>query len=430
MAALSRHLPLRSRASTRCVAGLVSLALLLVGAFALAAAGKVNVNAASAAELQQVPGLDANLAVRIVAHRASAGPFHKLDDLLEVPGFTKMMMISAADHLEIGPVAASTPAAPMGSAAANGKKLDLNRATFRDLLLLPEMTPRGAKSIVDYRDKNHGFQSVDELDRVPGLDKRLIVQLVDQVEVTSARPAATAVAAAPTPAAAPTGDTVTLGEGGWNGSWVSKIEATPTPAPDPQETPKPALAPGEKIDLNAADRTELERLPDIGPVMSQRIVEYRGKNGPFKSLEGLLQVRGIGAQRLAAIRQYASIGKEPKATIAKATPRPKATPAAVEPKATPRATVAKADPTPRPTQVAKADPSRGGKAILPDGRVNINVAGIDDLLTLPRMTRDAASEIVAFRAKNGPFHDAHGITDVPSIGEATYARIREKITVE
>ena len=81
-------------------------------------------------------------------------------------------------------------------------------------------------------------------------------------------------------------------------------------------------------------------------------------------------------------------------------------------------------PRPTPTLIAKVSL----KAILPDGRVNINVASVDDLLTLPRMTRDAANEIVSFRLKNGPFHDAHGITDVPSIGEATYARIRDKIT--
>jgi len=57
------------------------------------------------------------------------------------------------------------------------------------------------------------------------------------------------------------------------------------------------------------------------------------------------------------------------------------------------------------------------------------VAGVPELLTLPRMTRDAANEVMAFRQKNGPFHDPHGITDVPTIGEATWSRIREKVVV-
>ena len=69
-------------------------------------------------------------------------------------------------------------------------------------------------------------------------------------------------------------------------------------------------------------------------------------------------------------------------------------------------------------------------AITPDGRVNINVASIDDLLTLPRMTKEIAQEIVEYRAKNGPFANAHAIVDVPSIGEAAYARMRDKLAAE
>jgi len=401
--------------ATHCVVALFAAFSLVVATRAAAAADKLNVNTASAAELAQVPGIDATLAVRIVARRTGQGPFKKPDDLMEIPGFTKLVFVQAIDHLDFGPpAAAAAPAAPLG----NGKKVDLNKASFTELLLLPDMTPRAAKAIHDYQEK-HTFQSVEDLDKVPGLDKRLIVTLLDHVEVN--KPAGGAVAANPkeTP-----GDTATLGENGWSGSWVSKLEATPTPVP--AATPKPALAAGEKIDLNTADRSELERLPDIGPVMSQRIVEYRTRNGSFKSVDGLLQVRGIGQQRLAAMRQYVTVGGG-KVAKAAATPAPRATPkehpTAVAVAATPA-------PTPKPTAVAKIEhPTPDKKAVGADGRVNINLANVDDLLTLPRMTREAAGEIVAFRQKNGPFHDPHGITDVPSIGEATYARIRDKITV-
>lgn len=53
------------------------------------------------------------------------------------------------------------------------------------------------------------------------------------------------------------------------------------------ETPPP-------IDVETATATELERLPRIGPALARRIVADRAKRGPFRSLEGLQRVRGVG----------------------------------------------------------------------------------------------------------------------------------------
>ena len=62
------------------------------------------------------------------------------------------------------------------------------------------------------------------------------------------------------------------------------------------------------IDLNQADAQTLETLPGIGEVLAQRIVEYRTANGPFQSVEELLQVSGIGESKLAAIRDAITVG--------------------------------------------------------------------------------------------------------------------------
>ena len=56
------------------------------------------------------------------------------------------------------------------------------------------------------------------------------------------------------------------------------------------------------LDLNAATAAELELLPDIGPALAQRIVDYRTKHGPFKTIEGLDAVSGIGQKTLAKVR--------------------------------------------------------------------------------------------------------------------------------
>src|SRR5699024_7307779 len=52
-------------------------------------------------------------------------------------------------------------------------------------------------------------------------------------------------------------------------------------------------ADGAPIDLNTADAAELEELPGVGPAIAQRILEHREKNGPFTSVDGLLEVSGI-----------------------------------------------------------------------------------------------------------------------------------------
>jgi competence protein ComEA len=58
-----------------------------------------------------------------------------------------------------------------------------------------------------------------------------------------------------------------------------------------------------RIAINTADVTALEALPGVGPVLAQRIVEHRNRNGPFAVVEDLLDVPGIGEAKLAALRE-------------------------------------------------------------------------------------------------------------------------------
>lgn len=58
------------------------------------------------------------------------------------------------------------------------------------------------------------------------------------------------------------------------------------------------------INLNTATAAQLEALPGVGPVLAQRIIEYRQTHGRFQSVDELLEVRGIGTKRLENIRPY------------------------------------------------------------------------------------------------------------------------------
>lgn len=57
-----------------------------------------------------------------------------------------------------------------------------------------------------------------------------------------------------------------------------------------------------KVDLNRADAAALEALPGIGPALARRIVEYRKLHGPFRRVEDVQQVPGIGPSKFQEIR--------------------------------------------------------------------------------------------------------------------------------
>jgi|GEM_PF-1237825 len=59
-----------------------------------------------------------------------------------------------------------------------------------------------------------------------------------------------------------------------------------------------------KISINSASLTELMNLPGIKEVMAQRIIDYRNEYGQFKSLEELMEVKGIGEKTYAKILPY------------------------------------------------------------------------------------------------------------------------------
>jgi competence protein ComEA len=62
------------------------------------------------------------------------------------------------------------------------------------------------------------------------------------------------------------------------------------------------------VDLNTATGAELEGLPGVGPSTAAAIVEHRTSSGPFRSVEDLLDVRGIGDAKLEQLRAHVTVG--------------------------------------------------------------------------------------------------------------------------
>ncbi len=62
-----------------------------------------------------------------------------------------------------------------------------------------------------------------------------------------------------------------------------------------------------KIDLNTATLSQLNGLPGIGPVIAERILELREKSGPYKRIEDLMNIRGIGEKKFLKLKDLITV---------------------------------------------------------------------------------------------------------------------------
>ncbi len=67
-------------------------------------------------------------------------------------------------------------------------------------------------------------------------------------------------------------------------------------------------AAGSKLNINTASVSELDTLPGVGPSTAQKIVDDRTANGPFKRVEDLMRVSGIGEKKFESLKDYVSVG--------------------------------------------------------------------------------------------------------------------------
>jgi competence protein ComEA len=70
------------------------------------------------------------------------------------------------------------------------------------------------------------------------------------------------------------------------------------------------------VNLNTATLDELIALPGIGPAKAQAILDHRKAHGPFKTVEELKDVKGIGAKRFEKLKVDLSVGPVPVKTAA------------------------------------------------------------------------------------------------------------------
>jgi competence protein ComEA len=160
-----------------------------------------------------------------------------------------------------------------------GERIDPNRADAVELDRLPGVGPALARRVVQDREENGPFPSVQALARVPGIGAATLAEFAEHLTVEAGAPGASGGVSPP-----------------------STAGRRPPPGPSRRG------GEGDPVDVNRAGQEELDRLPGIGPALAERIVDHRKRHGPFRSVDDLVAVPGIGPVVLERIRDLVRIG--------------------------------------------------------------------------------------------------------------------------
>lgn len=180
--------------------------------------------------------------------------------------------VAAAEALLSGSRALAEEEERRSRPLAPGERLDPNRADEVELDRLPGVGPALARAIVKDREERGPFRSTGDLDRVPGVGAATLARIGEHLALPG-----TGVPGAEAPSRRPAG--------GAQGATTAPL-----------------------VDLNRAAPAELEALPGIGPALAGRIVDHRGRHGPFRTVEDLAAVPGIGPVLLERLRGRVRVG--------------------------------------------------------------------------------------------------------------------------
>ena len=155
-----------------------------------------------------------------------------------------------------------------------------------------------------------------------------------------------------------------------------------------------------RIDIRTASLEELVTLPGIGEKRAADIIAYRGGK-PFKSVNQLLEVKGIGTKTYAKLLPDLLVFGDSTNVETKT------------------------------EKSSRSSSSKAGKASSkPLGMVNINKAGLEELCTLSGIGEVKAKAIIEWRNTNGAFSSIEDITKVKGIGAKTLEKNRDRLRTD
>lgn len=318
--------------------------------------------------------------------------------LIRILGLVALLL--AAPHMQ----AAETKAKSTEAKGKAGAKIDINTADAATLQTLPGVGPATAQAIIAARP----FSSVDDLEKVSGIGAAKLTDLKPMVRASRGG-----------------GKDADASKGGGG----AKSRGDEKKSDRGKEKAKSSAMRG-KINVNTADAATLGELPGVGPATARAIVAAR----PFSSVDDLERVPGIGAARLAELREQVTVSRagaqKPATSTSSGTSRSATRADERERDLEPTGRVSPVTPSttpPRTSTTSGADSTmrRATTGPLAHGKVNLNTATLQELEALPEIGPVKAQAIIQAR----PFSSVEDVMRVKGIKEGTLEAIKDKVTV-
>lgn len=215
-------------------------------------ARKININTVGKDKLQKIPGVGPATAQKIIEFRQAGNNFYSVEDMEQIGGIGPTTVENLRPNVTVGKEYLDKE-----KSRDESGPVDLNTASIDQLKEVPGVGQVTARKILSYRDKYGGFRAPSDLKNISNIGPKTYQRLKDHVEASTVR-----------------GIT----------------------APEP-ETSEP-----EEINVNEAGKSQLMKLPGVGPKTARDIVEYREKHGRFEEVDDLDKVSGIGSVTLGQLR--------------------------------------------------------------------------------------------------------------------------------
>lgn len=190
------------------------------------------------------------------------------------------------------------PATPVPSQSEGpmGPPLDVNRASRDDFLRVRGLSPQLADAIILFREEGGNFKNIEDLQKIPGISAKKFAEISPFLIIDGA-------GAKRGPDAVDDNDAMTTSTEGMASEDTHSTADVIKPISSEVAQGKPNL-----ININTASISELVELPGIGIKTAERIVDYREKKGPFRKIDTITRVKGIGPKLFEKIRNRITVG--------------------------------------------------------------------------------------------------------------------------